>query len=45
MENDVHEALAVMNAETGKVLNYRKLMQSQKHEEIWSESSAKKLEG
>ena len=40
MENEVHKALAVMDAETGKVLNYRQLMQSQKHKETWSKSSA-----
>jgi hypothetical protein len=28
MENELHEALEVMDAETGKVLNYRQLMQS-----------------
>jgi hypothetical protein len=26
MENEVHEAMAIMDAETGKVLNYRQLM-------------------
>ena len=31
MEKKVHKALAIMEAETGKVLNYRQLMQSQKH--------------
>ncbi len=40
MENEVHKALAIMDAETGKVLNYRQLMQSQKHKETWSKSSA-----
>ena len=40
MENEVHEALAVMDAETGKVLNYRQLMQSSKHKETWSKSPA-----
>ena len=40
MENEVHKALAIMDAEIGKVLNYRQLMQSQKHKEIWSKSSA-----
>jgi hypothetical protein len=40
MENEVHQALAVMDAETGKVLNYRQLMQSTKHKETWSKSSA-----
>ncbi len=43
MENEVHEALAMMDAETGKVLNYRQLMQSQKHKEIWSKLSANKF--
>ncbi len=40
MENEVHKALAIMGAETGKVLKYRQLMQSQKHKETWSKSSA-----
>ena len=40
MENEVHKALAIMDAETGKVLNYRHLMQSQKHKETWSISPA-----
>ena len=44
MENEVHEALAVMDTETGKVLlNYRQLMQSPKHKETWSKSSANKF--
>jgi hypothetical protein len=30
MENEVHKAMAIMDAETGKVLNYRQLLQSQK---------------
>jgi hypothetical protein len=30
MENEVHKALAITEAVTGKVLNYRQLMQSQK---------------
>ena len=40
MENEVHKALAIMNAEKGKVLNYRQLMQSQKHKETWSKLSS-----
>ena len=40
MENEVHKALVVMGAETGKVLNYRQLMQSPKHKETWSKLSA-----
>ena len=43
MENEVHEALAVMDAETGKVLNYRQLMQSAKQKETWSKSSGNKF--
>ena len=43
MENEVHEALAVMDTETGKVMNYKQLMQSQKHKETWSKSSANKF--
>ena len=34
------EALAVMDADTGKMLNYRQLLQSAKHKEVWSKSSA-----
>ncbi len=40
MENEVHKALAIMNAETGKVLNYRQLIKSQNHKETWSKLSA-----
>jgi hypothetical protein len=40
MENEVHKALAIMDAETGMVLNYRQLMQSKKHKETWKKSSA-----
>ncbi len=43
MENKVHRAMAIMDAETGKVLNYRQLMQSQKHKETWSKLSADKF--
>ena len=43
MKNEVHEALAVMDAETGIALNYRQLMQSSKHKEKWSKSSANKF--
>ena len=43
MENEVHEALVVMDVETGKVLNYRQLMQSTKDKETWSKSSANKF--
>ena len=36
MENEVHKALVVMDAETGKVSNYLQLMQILKHKEKWS---------
>jgi hypothetical protein len=39
-ENEVMEAMAVMDAMTGKLMNYRQLMQSPKHKEVWSRSSA-----
>ena len=39
-ENKVMEAMAVMDATTGKLMNYRQLMQSPKHKEVWSRSSA-----
>jgi hypothetical protein len=39
MEIEFHKALAVMDAETGKVLNYQQLMQSPKHKEKWSKLS------
>jgi hypothetical protein len=31
LENKVHQALAVMDADTDKLLNYRQLMRSAKH--------------
>ena len=40
MENDVHQALAVMVTDTGKLLNYRQLMRNPKYKINWSTSSA-----
>jgi hypothetical protein len=40
LENEVHHAMAVMDANTGKLLNYRQLMRSAKHRQAWSLSSA-----
>ncbi len=40
MENKVNQAMAVMDAETGKLLNYRQLMRNTKYREAWSLSSA-----
>jgi hypothetical protein len=40
LENKVNQAMAVMDADTGKLLNYRQLMRSTKYREAWSLSSA-----
>jgi hypothetical protein len=40
LENEVHQAMAVMNADTGKLLNYCQLMQNTKYKKTWSLSSA-----
>ncbi len=40
LENEVHQAMAVMDADTGKLLNYCQLMQSTKYQDAWSLSSA-----
>ena len=40
IENEVHQAMAVMNTETGKLLNYKQLMRDPKHKKRWSVSSA-----
>ena len=40
LENEVNQAMAVMDADTGKLLNYRQLMRNTKYKEAWSLSSA-----
>jgi hypothetical protein len=40
MENEIHQAMAVMDNETGQLLNYRQLMRSNKHKQAWGRSSA-----
>jgi hypothetical protein len=40
MENKIHQAMVVMDNDTGKLLNYRQLMRSNKHKHAWSRSSA-----
>jgi hypothetical protein len=40
LESEVHRALAVMDAQTGQMLNYRQLMQHPDHKGPWSLSSA-----
>ena len=38
IENEVHQDLAVMDAESGKTTNYRQLMKSPKYKKEWSKS-------
>ena len=40
LENEVQQAMAVMDTDTGKLLNYRQLMQNTKYRKTWSLSSA-----
>jgi hypothetical protein len=41
-ENEVHQAMAAMGRDMGKLLNYRQLMNSPKNKKAWSLSSANK---
>ncbi len=43
MENEVYQALAVMDKETGRLLNYRQLLHSPKHKKAWSMLAANKF--
>jgi hypothetical protein len=43
LEKEVQHAMAVMDADTGKLLNYRQLMRSTKYRQAWSLSSANKF--
>ncbi len=36
LENEVNQAMAVMDADMGKLLNYRQLMRNTKYREAWS---------
>ncbi len=40
IENEVHQAMAIMDEETGHLLNYRQLLRSAKYKKQWSISSA-----
>jgi hypothetical protein len=40
LENEVHQAMAVMDADTGKLLNYCQLIESTKYRDAWSLSLA-----
>jgi hypothetical protein len=43
LENKVHQAMAVMDKDTGKLLNYRQLMNSPKYKKTWILSAANKF--
>ena len=43
LENEVHQAMAAMNAETGKLLKYRQLLNHPKHKKGWRISSQMSL--
>jgi hypothetical protein len=40
LEYQVHQALSVMDRDSGKLLNYRQLMKHPKYKKQWSTSSA-----
>jgi hypothetical protein len=40
IKNEVHQAMAVMDEETGQLLNYRQLLRSAKYKKEWIISSA-----
>ena len=40
LESKEHQAMAVMDTESGKLLNYRQLLRSPKHKKAWSISAA-----
>jgi hypothetical protein len=43
LENEVHQAIAVMDKDTGKLLNYMKLTNSPKYKKTWSLSADNKF--
>ena len=43
LENEVHQAMAVMDAETRKLINYKQFMRDPKHKKRWSVPSANEL--
>jgi hypothetical protein len=43
LENKVHQAIVVMDKDTGKLLNYRRLMNNPKFKKTWSLSAANKF--
>ena len=43
VESEVHEAMAVLNRDTGKLLKYRQLIRDPRYKEEWSTSAANKF--
>jgi hypothetical protein len=43
MENEVQQALAVMERDTGRLLNYRQLICNPKYKKAWNLLAAKKM--
>jgi hypothetical protein len=43
LENKVHQAMTVMDKDTGKLLNYRQLTKNPKYKKAWSLSAANKF--
>jgi hypothetical protein len=43
LENKVHQAMAVMDKDTGKLLNYQQQMISPKYKKAWSMTAANKF--
>jgi hypothetical protein len=43
LDKEVHQAMAVMDKDMGKLLNYRQLMNSPKYKKAWSLSAANKF--
>jgi len=43
LESEVHQAMAVIDTYTGKLLNYRRLIWDPKYQKEWSTSSANKF--
>ena len=44
VENEVHQAMAVLDKATGKMLNYRQLMRHPTYKKDWKLSSANEFE-
>jgi hypothetical protein len=43
VENEVHQSMAVLDAETGKLINYRQLMRHPNYKKDWQISFANEL--